>query len=55
MNVAAEAGGSGVLRTEASVADRRHSLRDRVHPIPRALIQLEKPYIAAINGGRAEP
>jgi 2-(1,2-epoxy-1,2-dihydrophenyl)acetyl-CoA isomerase len=53
MNVAAEAGGSGVLRTQATVADRRHSLRDRVHPIPRALIQLEKPYIAAINGAAA--
>jgi enoyl-CoA hydratase/carnithine racemase len=53
MNVAAEAGGQGVLRTEASVAIRRKSLRDRVHPIPRALIQLEKPYIAAINGAAA--
>ncbi len=53
MNVANEAGGTGVLRTEASVATRRHSLRDRVHPIPRALIQLEKPYIAAINGAAA--
>lgn len=53
MNVAAEAGGSGVLRTQSTVADRRHSLRDRVHPIPRALIQLEKPYIAAINGAAA--
>ncbi|HMO53760.1 MAG TPA: enoyl-CoA hydratase/isomerase family protein [Tepidiformaceae bacterium] len=53
MNVAAEAGGSGVLRTQAPVADRRHSLRDRVPPIPRALIQLEKPYIAAINGAAA--
>ena len=53
MNVAAEAGGSGLLRTEASVATRRHSLRDRVHPIPRALIQLEKPYIAAVNGAAA--
>ena len=53
MNVAAEAGGSGVLRSEASVSTRRHSLRDRVHPIPRALIQLEKPYIAAINGAAA--
>lgn len=53
MNVAAEAGGSGVLRSEATVATRRHSLRDRVHPIPRALIQLEKPYIAAINGAAA--
>jgi len=53
MNVAAEASGEGVLRTEATVATRRHSLRDRVHPIPRALIQLEKPYIAAINGAAA--
>ncbi|MBI5947508.1 MAG: enoyl-CoA hydratase/isomerase family protein [Chloroflexi bacterium] len=53
MNVAAEVSGSGVLRTEATVATRRHSLRDRVHPIPRALIQLEKPYIAAINGAAA--
>lgn len=53
MNVAAEASGSGILRTEATVSTRRHSLRDRVHPIPRALIQLEKPYIAAINGAAA--
>lgn len=53
MNVQAEAAGSGVLRSEATVAERRHSLRDRVHPIPRALIQLEKPYIAAINGPAA--
>lgn len=53
MNVANEASGSGLLRTEATVATRRHSLRDRVHPIPRALIQLEKPYIAAINGAAA--
>ena len=53
MNVANEVQGSGVLRTEATVASRRHSLRDRVHPIPRALIQMEKPYIAAINGAAA--
>ncbi len=53
MNVAAEAGGSGVLRSEASIAVKRHSLRNRVHPIPRALIQLEKPYIAAVNGAAA--
>ena len=50
MDVAQEAGGEGVLRTEEAVAERRHSLRNRVHPIPRALIQLEKPYIAAVNG-----
>jgi enoyl-CoA hydratase/carnithine racemase len=53
MNVAQEAAGDGVLRTQATVATRRHSLRDRVHPIPRSLIQLEKPYIAAINGAAA--
>ena len=50
MDVAREVGGGGVLRTEETVAQRRHSLRDRVHPVPRALIQLEKPYIAAVNG-----
>jgi enoyl-CoA hydratase/carnithine racemase len=53
MNVAAEAGGSGVLRSEATIAVKRQSLRNRVHPIPRALIQLEKPYIAAVNGAAA--
>src|SRR5512140_3858270 len=45
MNVQAAAAGSGILREEANVATRRQSLRNRVHPIPRALIQLEKPYI----------
>jgi len=35
-----EAGGQGVLRTEATIAERRHSLRDRVHPIPRPRIPL---------------
>lgn len=50
MNVKEEAGGRGVLRTEQTIATRRHSLRNSVHPIPRALIQLEKPYIAAVNG-----
>ena len=53
MNVSDEAGGRGVLRTQATIAQRRHSLRNGVHPIPRALIQLEKPYIAAINGAAA--
>ncbi len=50
MNVAAEAQGEGVLQSNATVAERRHSLRNSVHPIPRAIIQLEKPYIAAVNG-----
>ncbi len=53
MNVTDEAGGRGVLRSEATIARRRQSLRNSVHPIPRALIQLEKPYIAAINGAAA--
>ncbi|MCC6381385.1 MAG: enoyl-CoA hydratase/isomerase family protein [Dehalococcoidia bacterium] len=53
MNVAQEAQGGGLLRTEQTVVHRRRTLRDRVHPIPRALIQLEKPYIAAINGAAA--
>lgn len=53
MNVADEAGGKGLLQSQATVADRRRSLRDSVHPIPRALIQLEKPYIAAVNGAAA--
>jgi len=50
MDVRAEAGGRGVLRSQLTMAERRHSLRNSVHPIPRALIQLEKPYIAAVNG-----
>jgi enoyl-CoA hydratase/carnithine racemase len=36
MNVAQEAAGDGVLRTQATVATRRHSLRDRVHHTPHA-------------------
>jgi enoyl-CoA hydratase/carnithine racemase len=53
MNVAQEAAGDGLLKSQATVATRRHSLRNRVHPVPRALIQLEKPYIAAVNGAAA--
>ena len=50
MDVGEEVGGGGVLRSQDTVDSRRKSLRDSVHHIPRALIQLEKPYIAAING-----
>lgn len=50
MDVGEEAGGVGVLRSQETISSRRKSLRDSVHLIPRALIQLEKPYIAAING-----
>jgi enoyl-CoA hydratase/carnithine racemase len=53
MNVSDEAGGRGVLRSESTIATRRQTLRNSVHPIPRALIQLEKPYIAAVNGAAA--
>jgi enoyl-CoA hydratase/carnithine racemase len=50
MDVQQEARGEGVLRTESSPADRRNSLRYNVHRVPRALMTLDKPYIAAVNG-----
>ena len=53
MDVAAEAGGSGVLRTTEGPASRRNSLRYTVHRVARALMLLDKPYIAAVNGAAA--
>lgn len=51
MDVQQEARGEGVLRTETSTpADRRNALRYNVHRVPRALLTLDKPYIAALNG-----
>lgn len=51
MDVQQEARGEGVLRTETSTpADRRNALRYNVHRVPRALMTLDKPYIAALNG-----
>jgi len=50
MDVAAEAGGQGVLQTESGPAAARNSLRYNVHRVARALALLDKPYIAAING-----
>lgn len=50
MDVGDEAGGRGVLRSQTSIAERRHTLRNTVHHVPRSLMQLEKPYIAAVNG-----
>jgi enoyl-CoA hydratase/carnithine racemase len=50
MDVAAEAGGEGVLKTESGPAQRRNSLRYNVHRVARALQLLDKPYIAALNG-----
>ena len=53
MDVAAEAGGRGVLRTETGPAAARNSLRFNVHRVARALQLLDKPYIAAVNGPAA--
>jgi len=53
MDVAAEASGSGVLRGEEGPAARRNSLRYNVHRVARALMLLDKPYIAAVNGAAA--
>jgi enoyl-CoA hydratase/carnithine racemase len=53
MDVAAEAGGEGILKREAGVAGRRNSLRYNVHRVARALTLLDKPYIAALNGPAA--
>ena len=39
-----------VLMVGRSAADRRNSLRYSVHRVPMAVQQLDKPYIAAING-----
>lgn len=51
MDVQQEVQGEGVLRTEtAGPADNRNSLRYSVHRVPRALMTLDKPYIAAVNG-----
>lgn len=52
MDVQLEARGEGVLKTgeAAGVADRRNALRYNVHRVPRALMTLDKPYIAAVNG-----
>ena len=42
--------GRGIVGSEGAISDRRHSLRNSVHHVPRALLQLDKPYIGAING-----
>ena len=50
-DVAAERQGSGVLGEDPnSPASNRNSLRNSVQRVPRALLNLEKPYIAAVNG-----
>ena len=50
MDVQAQAQGQGLLPQGRSLAAARNFLRDTVHRIPRFVAQLDKPYIAAVNG-----
>ncbi len=50
MDVQAQAQGQGLVPQSRSLAEGRNFLRDTVHPIPRLVAQLDKPYIAAVNG-----
>lgn len=50
-DVRAEGAGRDVMGADASQpAQNRNSLRNSVQRVPRALMSLEKPYIAAVNG-----
>ena len=49
-NVAREGRGEGVLGDPNAPASGRNSLRNSVQPVPRILQNIEKPYIAAVNG-----
>ena len=49
-NVAREGRGEGVLGDPNAPASSRNSLRNSVQPVPRILQNIEKPYIAAVNG-----
>jgi len=50
MDVQAQAQGEGLLRQDTGIAAARNYLRDSVQRIPRLVAQLDKPYIAAVNG-----
>ncbi len=50
MDVQAQAQGKGLLPQSRSPAEGRNYLRDTVQRIPRLVAQLDKPYIAAVNG-----
>jgi enoyl-CoA hydratase/carnithine racemase len=50
MDVQAQAQGQGLLREGRSLAEGRNDLRDTVQRIPRLVAQMDKPYIAAVNG-----
>ena len=49
-NVSREGARPGVPGDANASASNRNSLRDSVHPVPRMLQNIEKPYIAAVNG-----
>ena len=50
MDVRASAAGRGLDRATASLSERRDWLRHSVQRVPRLLQQIDKPYIAAVNG-----
>jgi len=50
MDVQAQAQGQGLLPQSRSLGEARNYLRDSVQRIPRLVAQLDKPYIAAVNG-----
>ena len=50
MDVQAQAQGRGLLPQSRSLGEARNYLRDTVQRIPRLVAQLDKPYIAAVNG-----
>ena len=50
MDVRAQAQGEGLLPQGRSLGAARNFLRDTVQRIPRLVAQLDKPYIAAVNG-----
>src|SRR3972149_6282320 len=50
MDVQAQAQGRGLLPQARSLGEARNYLRDSVQRIPRLVAQLDKPYIAAVNG-----
>jgi enoyl-CoA hydratase/carnithine racemase len=53
MDVRETQAGRALWDPQASLAQRRHFLRDTVHQVPRTLATLDKPYIGAINGPAA--
>jgi 2-(1,2-epoxy-1,2-dihydrophenyl)acetyl-CoA isomerase len=50
MDVTATATGQPLWDPQVSLAENRNFLRDSVHPIPRLVARLDKPYIVAVNG-----